>query len=239
VPAAVIAATTEYEHDQDNVRMFRDDACSRGDHVPAGALYTRYGDWCKDNGFSAMNSTNFGHALTRLGHEGDKVNGTRIRRGLVIGTSGGPFDGSGSGRVGLDKPDPKPDPDESRIGKPRGPQQGRVGSGLLESSLDSENEKGGVIEAAIETPDPTRPYGDKTPANGHISTGSGTSPGPDPAPPDVKARVAEYIETHGPASLSEMMGALKIKATPLLNAANELVGDGRATKLDASTWGEV
>ncbi len=99
---------------------------------------------------------------------------------------------------------------------------------------------------------PLRSDSPSTPAGSNSGTAHNTpamGDAPQPARPigpvrtgpaadaDVVARVAEYLDTHGRANLDDMRAALGMRPYPILLAANELVGDGRATKLDASTWG--
>jgi hypothetical protein len=56
---------------------------------------------------------------------------------------------------------------------------------------------------------------------------------------EIKARVAEYIENHGRASLGVLSPALRVKPSRLILATDELVREGRITKIDATTWAAV
>ncbi len=208
VPAAVTASTVAYEHDQDNVRTWRDSECTAVNGSAAfSALYKSYREWCWQNGFTAMNSKNFGAALDRLGHAAKKMNGTRVRLGIVVGTGGRPFDdppsgpsgGTGAHRVASGTPDPESDPGKSRIDMPRSAQQGRTGSHDSKSSLDPEPVNGTGKACAMETSAPVRPCADKTPANSNNSTGSDAPSDSDPVPhrSDTRGNAAPLPDREG------------------------------------------
>jgi P4 family phage/plasmid primase-like protien len=65
----------EFEHESDVVqvwlredeRVIRHDAGNTTDRTERPLLYRRYADWSKDNGHTALNSTNFYKRLTRIG----------------------------------------------------------------------------------------------------------------------------------------------------------------------------
>lgn len=184
------------------------------------------------------NGKNFGASLDRLGHPAGKSNGTRVRKGLVVGTSGRPFDdgsdggpagGTGSHRVASETRGPVCDPAESRIGMPRRPLQGRIGSDDPKSFLDSESIKGADIGRAMETCDPVRPCNDKTPANGRIPTGSHPDDASGPATlPDIE-RVAECLARRERATVGDIVRSTGLDMMVAMRAAGALVRDGRAS----------
>ena len=84
VPVAVQMASEHYKSEQDHTSLFLAESTmpDQGAVCPAADLYLGYKRWCEDNGHPVLSSTAFGRELSRLGYDGDKVNGKRVRRGL-------------------------------------------------------------------------------------------------------------------------------------------------------------
>ncbi len=86
-PEAVVAATTEYQSDQDLVARFIDDECDTDDPeatAAAGDLFKAFKSWCRDQGEEPMTQRAFGGELTRLGYEPHRTGRQRLRRGLRL-----------------------------------------------------------------------------------------------------------------------------------------------------------
>jgi putative DNA primase/helicase len=92
VPAAVQAATADYRDQQDTIGAFLEDRCIEDPQasVASNVLYSVYSAWCEASGTSRLGPNRFGRELTNRGFErGKGTGGTRIWRGLYVGSGGG------------------------------------------------------------------------------------------------------------------------------------------------------
>ena len=82
-PAAVVAATKEYQEESDRIGQFVDAWLEEGEayEVRTSAAYKLYGEWCDKYGYRKENSTNFNNAIQRF---------FPIQRKRPNGESGGP-----------------------------------------------------------------------------------------------------------------------------------------------------
>ncbi|WP_025484026.1 primase-like DNA-binding domain-containing protein [Eisenbergiella tayi] len=81
VPERVLQATKEYRQETDIVGTFLNDTLmeSEGNRVPTGALYRRFVEWIKDNGYRPLNSKNFvGELRSRYDIRRDGVRGNEV-----------------------------------------------------------------------------------------------------------------------------------------------------------------
>jgi putative DNA primase/helicase len=85
-PAAVLAATDEYQTDEDAVARFIAERCLVQAHaeVKGGDLYTAYKEWAKASGLSAMNNTAFGRRLGKRFHKRTRGGGYVIYQGIGL-----------------------------------------------------------------------------------------------------------------------------------------------------------
>jgi putative DNA primase/helicase len=93
-PAKVLEATHSYRTEQDVIRDFVDQCCesfldhpSLGDQarVKAGVLYSRYAEWCKENGEKkVLSNRRFGSKITGRGYPLRPVNGAQWRYGITL-----------------------------------------------------------------------------------------------------------------------------------------------------------
>lgn len=67
-PAAVVAATKEYQEESDRIGQFVDAWLEEGEayEVRTSAAYKLYGEWCDKYGYRKENSTNFNNAIQRF-----------------------------------------------------------------------------------------------------------------------------------------------------------------------------
>jgi len=68
IPQSVKAATTQYQHDSDKMRLFMEECMEQGDSAEERStdVYQRYKCWCGENGQFAENMKNFKQALTAV-----------------------------------------------------------------------------------------------------------------------------------------------------------------------------
>ena len=70
MPESVASATDDYREQSDRISMFTKQ-CLRtetGQELRASAIYTRYKDWCGDNGFKYENASNFRKKMETVGY---------------------------------------------------------------------------------------------------------------------------------------------------------------------------
>ena len=69
MPDSVENATTEYRQQSDRIMMFTSQCVKqkRGQELRASAVYTRYKDWCAENGFKYENAANFRRKMEQAG----------------------------------------------------------------------------------------------------------------------------------------------------------------------------
>ena len=69
MPGSVEAATKEYRDQSDRLTMFTASCLSHeaGQELRASAIYSRYKDWCADNGFKYENASNFRKKMETAG----------------------------------------------------------------------------------------------------------------------------------------------------------------------------
>lgn len=87
-PQAVLAATHRYQDESDTMGRFLEECTmeSRGESIPAGALYEAYGKWSAQQGEHAETSTAFGKSLKARGVEKKKTaQGMRYQGRMLIG----------------------------------------------------------------------------------------------------------------------------------------------------------
>lgn len=104
-PAAVLAATQEYAHDQDTVARFVEERChldgvgvAREKIATVRAAYER---WCYENGETPVTAKALGTSLGKIGIESKKAMSTRYYVGLTLLGSDEDASLSGSGDVSL------------------------------------------------------------------------------------------------------------------------------------------
>ena len=68
-PAAVAKATAEYSHDSDKLALFAEDELipDAAAEARTAAVYERYKEWCKANGYLCESDRNFKRLLLGLG----------------------------------------------------------------------------------------------------------------------------------------------------------------------------
>lgn len=103
---AVRAAVAEVRKESNPVAQWMEERTVRGAHdTPAGKVYANYRQWCEATGRSAMNDTNFGRELKRLGIPKKRTNAGNVYSvGLAAGVTQGGID--------LEPPPAPPPPDE-------------------------------------------------------------------------------------------------------------------------------
>jgi putative DNA primase/helicase len=118
-PKAVLAATETYRTEMDILGDFLAACCVQrvNASVFADELYTRYKNWCEDNGERASSQRNLGMRLSERGFNKKKSNGLNVWLGIELApdssSEGGPSGAEGGG------PDEKPADDVSRAGEHR------------------------------------------------------------------------------------------------------------------------
>lgn len=85
-PEEVTLANQHYRMEMDSVAQFIDDCCERraGAWVANSDLYNKYVQWCGGAGETPLKTGEFGKRLKRLGFDGAKRNGTRVRGGIEL-----------------------------------------------------------------------------------------------------------------------------------------------------------
>lgn len=82
-PKAVIQATEDYQNKSDKIQNFIDDCLSDtpGIHVSVGSAYSKYSEWCRDNGFGTENKSNFVEEIKTKGlySKTGTINGKTVR----------------------------------------------------------------------------------------------------------------------------------------------------------------
>ena len=70
MPDSVEAATTQYRQQSDRIMMFTSQCVRKeiGQELRAQAVYTRYKDWCAENGFKYENASNFRKKMEQAGY---------------------------------------------------------------------------------------------------------------------------------------------------------------------------
>lgn len=89
-PPVVAAATAEYRVNSDKIGNFISECLEKsGENSSVKAVYERYTEWCRENGFGAENKSNFTAELNSKGLLGSgKINGVsykRVVKGYTIG----------------------------------------------------------------------------------------------------------------------------------------------------------
>jgi len=87
-PAAVMAATANYAHDQDTVTRFLEEACQLGGgdqvQVKVAIIRTAYERWCLEAGEQSVTPKAFGLALGRAGVESHRTMNARLYQGITL-----------------------------------------------------------------------------------------------------------------------------------------------------------
>lgn len=88
-PSQVVAATTAFEHSNDLPSQFVEEHCLTGpEHeTAAGLLYTRYAEWCRDNGHHPTSSNRVAEDWKRLGFERVNRKGRKFWKGVTTRSS--------------------------------------------------------------------------------------------------------------------------------------------------------
>jgi putative DNA primase/helicase len=83
-PSIVMAATRDYQSEQDRLGAFLSDRCAVGNdcRVKVSALYANYQDWCKKNGEAEGTGQAFGRAMAEKGFRKD--DGRRWYLGVML-----------------------------------------------------------------------------------------------------------------------------------------------------------
>lgn len=86
IPASVRAATDEYLHDMDDIKVWIDDCCELGNMVQeaSGRLYASYGKWTERRGAYKVSHREFSQRLQDRSFEQYKSQGVRGFRGLRL-----------------------------------------------------------------------------------------------------------------------------------------------------------
>jgi P4 family phage/plasmid primase-like protien len=86
-PQCVMAATEEYQQQEDSMQQFIDECCQRvsGDFkLPSGQVYKRYVDWCRNNGIEPKQANVFGRELGNHQVKVGPSHGKRYVWGLML-----------------------------------------------------------------------------------------------------------------------------------------------------------
>lgn len=86
-PESVLAATSNYQHENDDVARFIEDRCEvgRGYRVTTVDLWNAWLNWRDDEGSEVLSKKSFGTALENRGFRADNVFGVgRVRRGIQL-----------------------------------------------------------------------------------------------------------------------------------------------------------
>jgi putative DNA primase/helicase len=69
MPKSVASATADYRDQSDRLSMFTKQCLKKeaGQELRSSAIYTRYKDWCSDNGFKYENAANFKKKMSAAG----------------------------------------------------------------------------------------------------------------------------------------------------------------------------
>ena len=69
MPESVASATADYREQSDRIAMFTKQCIKRqpGEELRSSAIYKRYQDWCRDNGFKYENAANFKKKMATAG----------------------------------------------------------------------------------------------------------------------------------------------------------------------------
>jgi putative DNA primase/helicase len=88
VPVEVQGATEEFERSNDLPMMFVEEECitGAGHEVASRLLYSRYREWCVDNGHKPQSSTRLADDWRRLGFERRRVKGRSFWSGVALRT---------------------------------------------------------------------------------------------------------------------------------------------------------
>ncbi|MFH1885208.1 MAG: phage/plasmid primase, P4 family [Pseudomonadota bacterium] len=85
-PAAVVAATSEYQEGEDITGHFLEACCILGPgfSVQSGDLFRRYGEWCDESGHKRPNQTTFGKKIGRRFEKGRNSRNAVIYHGVGL-----------------------------------------------------------------------------------------------------------------------------------------------------------
>jgi phage/plasmid-associated DNA primase len=86
-PQCVMAATEEYQQQEDTIQQFIDECCQRvsGDFkLPSGRVYQRYVEWCRDNGTEPKSNIVFGRELKNYRVKVGSSHGKRYVYGVML-----------------------------------------------------------------------------------------------------------------------------------------------------------
>jgi P4 family phage/plasmid primase-like protien len=86
-PASVMAATHEYAESEDHIGQFLTECTTKVSNtfkLPAGDVYRRYVDWCRDNGISPKENNWFSRDLSAKGFRLHRSNGKRFVFGIML-----------------------------------------------------------------------------------------------------------------------------------------------------------
>lgn len=86
-PKCVMAATEEYQQQEDSIQQFIDECCQRVSadfKLPSGKVYQRYVEWCRDNGLEPKSNIVFGRELKNYRVKVGRSDGKRYVYGLML-----------------------------------------------------------------------------------------------------------------------------------------------------------
>ena len=70
MPSSVEMATAQYRQQSDRIMMFTSQCVKKeiGQELRAASVYSRYKDWCAENGFKYENAANFRKKMEQAGY---------------------------------------------------------------------------------------------------------------------------------------------------------------------------
>jgi putative DNA primase/helicase len=83
-PDSVLLRTHTYRQSLDVFSLFFAERCAEGGREKAGALYTAWSSWCKDNGEQPGSAVEFADTLSRRGYAKRKTGGSNVYLGLHL-----------------------------------------------------------------------------------------------------------------------------------------------------------
>ena len=86
-PQCVMAATEEYQHQEDSIQQFIDECCLRvssDSKLPSAQVYKRYVEWCRGNGIEPKQADVFGRELVNHQVNVGPWHGKRYVWGLML-----------------------------------------------------------------------------------------------------------------------------------------------------------
>lgn len=87
VPQSVTDATQQQRDEQDQIKAFIEERCTKAEYTKYSELYQAYKSWCEDNGVSPKLQKQFSQSLKRKGYPTTqkKVNGKNDRYAMGLG----------------------------------------------------------------------------------------------------------------------------------------------------------